>query len=90
MTANNIPIKGSDGFSSGTLLNGLSGITHTASCTGNPCGTNTIGQINGHFIQAGQGAVMSYGMATGTTARAVDSTVFTPVNGVAGVVVMKR
>lgn len=90
MSANNIPIKGSDGFSSGTLLNGIGGITHTAGCTGTPCGASTIGQIDGHFIQGGQGAVMSYGMATGTMVKSVDSTVFTPVNGATGVVIMKR
>ncbi|HEY0846561.1 MAG TPA: FecR family protein [Noviherbaspirillum sp.] len=90
MTANNVPIKGSDGFQSGTLLNGLGGITHTASCTGSPCGAQTIGHIDGVFFSGGQGAVVSYGMATGSMTKEPGSTVFNPVNGVTGLVVMQK
>ena len=90
MTANNVPIKGRDGFESGTPLNGLSGITHTASCTGNPCGAQTIGQLGGVFFSEAQGAVVTYGMATGSITKAPSSSTFAPVNGVSGLVVMKR
>lgn len=92
MTANNIPLGGRDGFESSTALNGVNGITHTASCTGASCGAQTIGNVGGVFFAGGQGAVLMYGMATGSTAAGTDtsSPVFTPSNAVTGVAVMKR
>lgn len=92
MTANNIPLEGRGGFESSTLLNGVNGISHTASCTGASCGAQTIGHVDGGFFAGGQGAVLMYGMATGATTAgsATSSPVFTPSNAVTGVAVMKR
>lgn len=92
MTANNIPIGGKDGFGSSTVLNGVNGVAHTASCTGPSCGAQTIGHFDGAFIGGGQGAVLMYGMATGATSPASGSSpaAFTPSNATTGVVIMKR
>lgn len=90
MTANNIPIRGKDGFESATALNGIGGITHTASCTGASCGARTVGGIDGVFFGGAQGAVFNYGMATGATATGTNGTTFNPTNAVTGVAVMKR
>lgn len=90
MTANNMPIRGKDGFEAGTALNGINGITHTTTCSGASCGTQNIGHIDGVFFGGGQGAVVTYGMATGSPAQTASGTAFTLVNGVNGVAVMKR
>lgn len=92
MTANNIPLGGRDGFQSSTMLNGMNGITHTASCTGSTCGAQTMGGINGVFIGSGQGAVVMYNMATGSSTTTTSTTpgAFNPINAVSGVAIMKR
>lgn len=92
MTANNIPLRGRDGFQSSTMLNGMNGITHTASCSGGTCGAQTVGGINGVFIGSGQGAVVMYNMATGSSTTATSTTpgTFNPANAVSGVAIMKR
>lgn len=77
MSANNVPLDGSGGFKSSSMMNGVGGITHTVTCSGASCGTVNSGYIDGHFIAGGQGAAMRYGMA----GQAI---------GVTGVVVMKR
>ncbi len=87
MTATNIPLGGKDGFGSSTALHGTNGITHTATCTGPSCGTQTVGRIGGIFFNGAQGAAVTYGMATGTGSP---SSTFTPTNAVTGVVIMKR
>jgi hypothetical protein len=95
MTANNIPLGGDGGFKSNTTMDGVNGITHTTTCTGNVCGAQTVGQINGHFVAGAQGAAIFYTMASGTTSSSSTGTKsslpnFTPVNMVSGLVVMKR
>lgn len=79
MTASNIPLEMRGGFNSSTALNGVNGIVHTASCSGASCGTQTQGYIKGGLFGSGApGAMMTYGMATGTAAAAT------------GLVVLKR
>jgi hypothetical protein len=96
MTANNIPLGGDGGFKSNTTMDGVNGITHTTTCSGNACGAQTVGQLDGHFVAGAQGAVIFYGIASGTTSTSSTGTTksslpdFTPVNMVSGLVVMKR
>ncbi len=88
MAATNIPLAGDGEFNSSSLLNGVNGITHTATCAGPSCGAQTIGHIDGHFVGGAQGAVLSYNMGTGNPASTEQNV--TPLNAVSGVVVMKR
>ncbi len=91
MTASNIPLEMRGGFNSSTALNGVNGIVHTASCSGASCGTQTQGYIKGGLFGSGApGAMMTYGMSTGTMAAATMSTPIMPINTVTGLVVMKR
>ncbi len=96
MSASNIPLGGSDDFHSSSALNGVNGIVHTVSCSGVSCGPQALGYLDGHFIGGGQGAIMTYGMATGTVTATTPSTTnpatstFTPANAVTGLVVMKH
>ncbi|HJV85602.1 MAG TPA: FecR family protein [Noviherbaspirillum sp.] len=93
MNATNVPLKPGDGFNSSTMLNGVNGITHTASCSGPSCGAQTIGSIDGVLVGGAQGAVVMYNMATGSTTTSTTSpgsSTFTPVNAVTGLAVMKR
>lgn len=89
MSASGIPLGGRDGFGSSTVLNGVNGIAHTASCSGASCGTKTIGHIDGVLFGGAQGAVVTYGMATGSATTA-STAAFTLLNAVTGVVIMKR
>ena len=93
-TAGNVPIGNKGGFDSSTALNGINGITHTATCTGATCGSQTYGAISGTFIgTAAAGAVLSYRMATGattTTTTPTPVTSFQPTNGVVGLVIFKK
>jgi hypothetical protein len=91
MTANNIPIGGDARFTSSTALNGANGIVHNATCSGASCGAQTIGHLDGHFFAGAQGAAMTYNMATGSGGAASGArSGFVPMNGVAGVVVLRR
>ncbi|WP_292934417.1 FecR domain-containing protein [Noviherbaspirillum sp.] len=90
MSASNIPLSGKDGFGSSTMLNGVNGITHTASCSGPSCGAQTIGHIDGVFFGGAQGAAVMYGMATGSTTSTTSGSTFTPLNAVSGLAIMKR
>lgn len=88
MTASNIPIGKDGGFGSSTLTN-VSGATHTATCSGSTCGSQTTGNIGGSFIgSAAAGAVLSYRMATGTAATSASN--FIPNNGVVGLAIFKK
>lgn len=87
MTASNIPLEMRGGFNSSTALNGVNGIVHTASCSGASCGTQTQGYIKGGLFGSGApGAMMTYGMTTGTVAGTTTSV---PINAI-GLVMMKR
>ena len=91
MTTNNIPISAENGFKSDTTLNGFNGIVHTTTCTGLACGPQTVGQVEGHFLGGGQGALLTYAMMNGTlTGRGSSNPVFTPANLVNGMVIMQR
>jgi hypothetical protein len=87
MAANNIPLARVGEFKSGSALNGINGITHTVTCSGPACGTQTTGYIDGHFIGGAQGAVLSYNM---TTAGKTSSAASPLLNAATGIVVMKR
>ncbi len=105
-TAGNVPIGNSGRFASNTLSNGVNGITHTATCTGASCGSQTYGAISGSFIgTAAAGAVLSYRVATGATTTTsitpatgtptvtpipTTTTNFQPTNGVVGLAVFKK
>ena len=97
MNASNIPLGGDGEFKSHTGWNGTNGITHTATCSGSGCGQQTVGGLNGHFVGGGTGAVLFYGMSTGTPSTSSTSSsstgslpAFTPTNMVSGLVVMKK
>jgi hypothetical protein len=83
MSAKNVPLSGEGDFKSSSLINGMSGVTHTVSCSGPSCGARSGGAIDGHIIGGGQGAVMMYNMTTKDAAGAV-------LNGATGLVVMKK
>jgi hypothetical protein len=95
LTANNMPLGGSNaaGFSSDSAQNGVNGITNTVTCTGTSCGTNNHDYVQGHFIAGAQGAVIFYGMSSGTNTTSTSSsgtsvTTYTPSVGNTGLVVM--
>ena len=103
MSAANIPIRKSGDFESSSTMNGVNGITHTATCTGTTCGSTTYGQIGGGFMgTAAAGAVLSYRMGTGATSTTTTSTTasiptspgvpanFTATNGIVGMAVLKK
>jgi len=91
MTANNIPIGSHGGFESASLSSGVNGVTHTATCTGSSCGSQTIGAVSGKFIgTAAAGAIFSYRMSTGLTTTSGSTTTFNPLNSVMGVAVFKK
>ncbi len=90
MSATNVPLKPGDGFNSSTMLNGVNGITHTATCSGPSCGARTIGSIDGVLFSGAQGAAVMYSMATGSTATSSGNATFTPLNAVTGLAIMKR
>ena len=94
LTADNVPLS-SGGFKSDSSLNGVNGIVNTVTCTGSSCGTTSNGYVQGHFVAGAQGALLFYGMNTGTTANSTSSSgtsisTFTPSNGVTGLIVMKH
>lgn len=95
LTANNVPLGGSDGFKSDTALNGVKGIVNTVTCTGASCAATTRGYVQGHFFAGAQGAIMFYGMTTGNVANTTNSSgatvsTFTPTTGLTGLLVMKH
>lgn len=102
MSAANVPIRKSGEFESASTINGVNGISHTATCTGTTCGSTTYGQIGGTFFgTAAAGGVVSYRMGTGTTSTTTTTTSttqvspglpanFTPTNGVIGMAVFKK
>lgn len=95
LTADNVPLSAISGFKSDTALNGVNGIVNTVSCTGASCGGASRGYVEGHFFAGAQGVGMLYGMATGNIVNSTNSSgtsisTFTPINGVTGLVVMKR
>lgn len=94
MTANNVPISASGDIYSHSGLNGANSITHTTTCSGTGCGSQTHSSMGGTFIGTGAaGAVVSYRMVTGnsggTTYTGLPSN-FTPTNAVMGVAVLKK
>jgi len=94
LTADNVPLASGD-FKSSSALNGVNGIVNTVTCTGSSCGTTSKGYIQGHFVAGAQGALLFYGMSTGTIASATGSngtsiSTFTPSNGATGLIVMKH
>jgi len=88
MRASNVPLHPDGEFYSSTAINGHNGVVHSVTCAGSGCGTAAVGHLDGNLLGA-QGAVMSYGMATGTPANATSSS-FIPTNTATGMVIMKR
>ncbi|HXA48414.1 MAG TPA: hypothetical protein VNW52_12340, partial [Burkholderiaceae bacterium] len=94
LTADNVPLSGG-GFKSDSTMNGVNGVVNTVTCTGSSCGTTSNGYVQGHFVAGAQGALMLYGMNTGSTANSTSSSgasisTFTPSNGATGLIVMKH
>jgi hypothetical protein len=94
LTANNIPLSGGD-FKTNSSLNGANGLVNTVTCSGVSCSPISNGYLQGHFFAGAQGAILTYGMATGNTAATTSSSgtsisTFTPTNGIAGLIVMKH
>ncbi|HYD78629.1 MAG TPA: FecR domain-containing protein [Paucimonas sp.] len=87
IASSNIPLASNGEFHSNSALHGASGISHTATCSGTGCGTQTFGRLSGHFVAGAQGAVMAYGMMTGTPGTNGGASLTNAVNGL---VVMKK